>query len=206
MKNSNPKDTAGSARIDMSLVSPFAIMEEALAMEEGATKYGAFNYTIVGVKSRVYIGALLRHVFKWLLGEERDGKTGVHHLGSARACLGILIDAQARGKLYDDRPPSHHEASQHLDYMEARVRHLREVFSTSDPRHYNIEDTEDVNRTRDQIYPGGTSAATGRSAQREDAQSLPGRDTGRVVFGRDSGPVDRVQVGAVHPKKDLFST
>lgn len=194
IKDSNPKDDAGSARIDLALLSPFALAEEALAMEEGATKYGRYNYTVVGVKSRVYVSALLRHVFKWLLGEERDPKTGVHHLGSARACLGILLDAQVRGKLFDDRPPSRKEASNWLDAMEARVKHVREAFKAHSPRHYSIEDTYG---TGEQTHPGSSQATAGEGALREDAQRVPRRDGGRVVQPEGpERPVDRVQVVA----------
>jgi len=141
-KDSNPKDAAGSARIDPTLISPFAVAECALAMEEGATKYGRYNYTVVGVKSRVYVAAAMRHLWKYLLGEDRDPKTGVHHLGSVMACAAILIDAEVRGKLTDDRPPSHKEASTWLDRMEARVKKVREVFKDYAPIHYTIEDTQ----------------------------------------------------------------
>lgn len=140
-KDSNPKDIMGSNRIDLSLVSTAAMAEEALAMTEGAVKYGLYNYRIVGVKSRVYISAALRHLFRYLAGEDRDPKTGVHHLGSVRACVGIILDAQAQGKLIDNRPPAQPALSQLLDALEARVSTLKEVFKDFSPRHYTIEDT-----------------------------------------------------------------
>ena len=174
VKDTNPKDAAGSARIDATLVSPFSIAEMALAMEEGAAKYGAFNYTVVGVKARVYIGAAMRHLWKYLLGESRDPKTGVHHLGSVMACAGILIDAEVRGKLNDDRPPSEKSASTWLDGMEARVKKVRGVFSTFSPRHYTIEDTQ--NGTGEPLHTPGAQAPAEGDLPREDAQPLPGRD------------------------------
>ncbi len=39
-----------------------------------------------------------------LEGQEKADDSGCHHLGHARACLGILLDAQATGNLIDDRP------------------------------------------------------------------------------------------------------
>jgi hypothetical protein len=174
VKDTNPKDAAGSARIDATLVSPFSIAEMALAMEEGAAKYGAFNYTVVGVKARVYVGAAMRHLWKYLLGETRDPKTGVHHLGSVMACAGILIDAEVRGKLNDDRPPSEKSASTWLDEMEARVKRVRGVFSTFSPRHYTIEDTQ--NGTGEPLHTSSAQAPAEGDLPREDAQPLPGRD------------------------------
>lgn len=173
-KDTNPKDAAGSARIDPTLISPFAIAECALAMEEGATKYGAFNYTVVGVKARVYLAAATRHLWKYLLGETRDPKTGVHHLGSVMACASILIDAEVRSKLTDDRPPSHKDASEQLDGMEARVKRVREVFKSYSPRHYTIEDTQ--HGTREPIHTQGAQAPTEGDLPGEDAQPIPGRD------------------------------
>jgi len=181
VKDSNPKDVAGSARIDFTLISPFAMAEETLALEEGGSKYGYYNYQVVGVKNRVYIAAIFRHAFKYLMGEERDPKTGVHHLGSIRACAGIIIDAKARGKLIDNRPPSHKGASSLLDSMEARVRQVRDVFATFNPRHFTIEDTQDGNGTREQNDSGASQEAAAGDLPGEDAQHVQGRDTGRMV-------------------------
>ena len=43
------------------------------------------------------------HLNAWAEGEEAAPDSGVHHLGHARACLGILLDAQETGNLIDDR-------------------------------------------------------------------------------------------------------
>ena len=144
VKDPNPKDAAGSARIDYALMDPVAVGEMCLAMEEGGTKYGYFNYTVAPVKSRVYIGAAFRHLFKWLMGEDRDEKTGVHHLGSVMACCMIVLSAQSRGTLIDNRPPSLKGASSRIDGFEARVKKVREVFAGFSPRHYTIEDSQHV--------------------------------------------------------------
>lgn len=173
LKDTNPKDAAGSARIDFSLMDPNAMAELCLAMEEGGTKYGYYNYTVVGVKSRTYVAAAMRHLFKWLMGEERDPKTGVHHLGSTMACAMILLSAMARDKLVDDRPPSNRSASTQLDEFEARVMKVREVFKHYSPKHYTIEDTQ--NGTRDQIYSPGAQVPAQGSLPREDAQPVQGR-------------------------------
>lgn len=194
IKQSNPKDAAGSARIDFSLFDPFALAEACLAMEEGRTKYGAYNYTVVGVKSRTYVSAAMRHLFKWLMGEERDPKTGVHHLGSTIACAMVLLSAINRNKLVDDRPPSVSDASARLDAFEARVKHVREVFKDHNPKHYTIEDTQHGNRTGEQKDPGSKQAAAPIGVQREDAQSLPGRDAGHVVQRPPWGLVGGVEV------------
>jgi len=45
----------------------------------------------------------MRHLMTWQDGEDYD-ESGAHHLAHARACLGILLDAEDVGKLVDDRP------------------------------------------------------------------------------------------------------
>lgn len=176
IKPTNPKDVAGTARIDLSLVDPIAVGEMILAMEEGVAKYGAYNYTVLGVRARVYISAALRHLFKYLMGEDRDPKTGVHHIGSTMACCMILLSAAARGKLTDDRPPSNRRASDQLDGLEARVRKVREVFDSYKPRHYTIEDTQHEQGTREQDDRRHPPADPEGYSHREDAQPVPGRD------------------------------
>jgi hypothetical protein len=128
----------------MSAVSEIAIAEEALAHVEGLLKYGRYNYRIIGVRSSVYLDASRRHIAKYAAGEDRDGKTGVHHLGSARACLGIILECDALGNLVDDRGPKIEEFSARLDALESRMKHLREVFKEHNPQHYTINDKPQV--------------------------------------------------------------
>lgn len=102
----NPKDLLGSKKADMTKVPPVAIAWESLAMMDGAGKYGAFNWRENKVIASIYIAALLRHALAWYEGDRCAEDSGCHHLGHARACLGILLDAEATGNLIDDRPVS----------------------------------------------------------------------------------------------------
>jgi hypothetical protein len=91
-------------------VPPVAIIEEAVVMSFGASKYGAFNWQDEPIDAGTYYSAAFRHMADWFAGEEFDPdikeKFGVEvsHLACARASLGIVIDAQCSGKLIDDRP------------------------------------------------------------------------------------------------------
>lgn len=105
VKDSNPKEAAGADRMQLHLVPDGPLAHVATAFFEGATKYGAYNWRVAGVRASTYISALRRHVGKWWNGERTDPKTGVHHLANATACLLILIDAEIQDKLTDDRPP-----------------------------------------------------------------------------------------------------
>lgn len=99
----NPKDILGIKKVPLDQVSPVANAHESCAMLDGDLKYGFRNWRAKDVKARIYIAACKRHLDSWLDGEETAPDSGVHHLGHARACLGILLDAQENGNLIDDR-------------------------------------------------------------------------------------------------------
>lgn len=102
----NPKDVIGSTKPPLHLVPQSANILEAVVLELGARKYGGpFNWRSIRVRSSIYVSAAMRHLAQWLDGESHDVESGVSHLAHARACLGILLDAQATGNMVDDRPP-----------------------------------------------------------------------------------------------------
>lgn len=99
----NPKDLLGGKKVPLGQVLPVAMAHEACAMLDGDLKYGFRNWREKSVISSIYIDAALRHLQQWSEGEENAEDSGVHHLGHARACLGIILDAQANGNLIDNR-------------------------------------------------------------------------------------------------------
>ena len=101
----NPKDIAGSKKLGLGAVCPVAIAHESCAMLDGELKYGARSWRKDKIVARRYVDAAMRHLNAWAEGEEVAPDSGVHHLGHARACLGILLDAQETGNLIDDRIP-----------------------------------------------------------------------------------------------------
>src|ERR1700674_131625 len=105
-KDTNPKDAVASNRIPLWLLSPIAKAHWALAQFAGMLKYGAWNWRSTGVRSSAYTSALSRHIDAYISGEEFDPVDGTKHLGNIMACAAILLDAEAAGKLTDDRPPS----------------------------------------------------------------------------------------------------
>lgn len=100
----NPKDLIGVTKPQLNLVPSSAMILEAAVMQLGAAKYGPFNWREKSVKASIYVAACLRHLLAWHDGQDNDPESGQTHLAHARACLGILIDAQSLGKLVDDRP------------------------------------------------------------------------------------------------------
>ncbi len=139
-KDTNPKDALASARLPLHLVPDSMKAMAALAFAEGAAKYGAFNWRVSGVRASVYLAALERHLMSWRNGEYADPVTGVPHIASAIACLGIIIDAELCGKLIDDRPPSA-PVGRAIREGEALVRSVLDQFADRTPRHYTIADS-----------------------------------------------------------------
>lgn len=100
----NPKDAISIQKVSTALSSAYVEHLVALALMEGQ-KYGAHNYRAAKVRASVYYGAARRHMGQWIEGEEQNKETHVHHLAHAIANLQIILDAQLRGTLEDDRPP-----------------------------------------------------------------------------------------------------
>lgn len=109
----NPKDIVGVQKIDLSLLPAIALDHYALAQIDGDIKYGPYNWRVLSVQARTYVAAAKRHLDDWMEGEEFAPDSLAHHLGHVIACCGILLDAQAAGKLVDNRPlenPGYFEA------------------------------------------------------------------------------------------------
>jgi Domain of unknown function (DUF5664) len=103
-ESSNPKDRIGQAKVSISTIPGVALLYESCAMANGKMKYGPFNWREHSVSAMIYIDAMLRHIYSWVEREEDAPDSHVHHLGHARACSGIILDAQVHGNLIDDRP------------------------------------------------------------------------------------------------------
>ena len=119
----NPKDRIGDTKPPLHLIPPAAEILEAVVMGLGARKYGPYNWRSSSIRATVYIAAAKRHLAQWLDGQNDDAESGVSHLAHARACLGILLDAQSLHCLIDDRPPAgtaHELISQHTTATKER--------------------------------------------------------------------------------------
>jgi hypothetical protein len=102
--DSNPKDIIGATKPPLHLVPASALLYEAKVMALGAKKYGPYNWRGKPVRYTIYVSAAMRHLLAALDGQRLDPESGQPHLAHARACLGILLDAEATGNLIDDRP------------------------------------------------------------------------------------------------------
>jgi len=81
------------------------LLHTAMAMKNGAEKYGPYNWREHPVQNVIYIDAAMRHLMAYLDGEECAEDSGSHHLGHAAACMMIVMDAMEQGNMIDKRPP-----------------------------------------------------------------------------------------------------
>lgn len=142
-KDSNPKDeTAGAeGRVPLGLLPDTARVAGAMAMHEGAQKYGRYNYRAVGVRASVYHDALMRHMTAWWNGEDIDPDSGLPHTWKALACIAILIDSAACDMLTDDRPPSAPVARMLKD-LKPVVTMIEKDLAAYSPKQYTIADSD----------------------------------------------------------------
>ncbi len=94
------KDDAAKVRMD--LFPPEAIEGISAVLTFGAAKYGDRNWERGMSWGRVF-GALMRHMWAWWRGEQRDPETGMSHLWHAGCCIVFLIAYEARRTGTDDR-------------------------------------------------------------------------------------------------------
>lgn len=100
----NPKDAIGLTKPGLRHVPAGPLYAVGQAFDNGAAKYGAFNWRAFPILASVYHDACKRHLDKWFDGAERAEDSGIPHLAHAAACLLILLDAQQQTCLKDDRP------------------------------------------------------------------------------------------------------
>lgn len=118
----NPKQACGAKKVPHSAVPQTVMAEVAVAMHEGALKYGRHNYRAAGeILASTYYDATRRHLDDWWEGKDFDSHAGVrlHEITKAIASLTVLRDSMIQGRFRDDRPPK--APSHWLDQLNAMV-------------------------------------------------------------------------------------
>lgn len=82
------KDDTGKLQLD--LIPTDALWEVGKVYTMGATKYDPWNWR-KGLKYSRVFAAMLRHVYKWWMGEQFDQQDGQRHLASVAWCALTLI-------------------------------------------------------------------------------------------------------------------
>ncbi len=99
----NLKTAAAIGKPVTSPIPPIAILALGAAMNDGAEKYGRFNWRDSSVTSTVFYDAIMRHLLAWYSGEDYAPDSKVHHLAHVMAGCAILLDAPMHGVLNDNR-------------------------------------------------------------------------------------------------------
>lgn len=105
-KPNNPKDKMGASKPNISLVPPAGIIHAALCMQDGAEKYGPYNWREPDKKIgyMTYISAMQRHILQFMDGEDCAKDSGHSHLGHIISGCMVLLDAIECDNAIDDRP------------------------------------------------------------------------------------------------------
>lgn len=139
-KATNPKDAVGSSKLPIHLWPKTATIMGTLGLLEGMLKYGRLNWREAGVRASIYYDALDRHISAWFEGEDFDPDSGMPHLAHALACLAILVDAQAAGKLVDDRQYNGEGYRTLVEELTPHVDRAKGNHADKSPKHYTLED------------------------------------------------------------------
>lgn len=137
-KDTNPKDAVGSTKLPLHLVPSLTVAYAAVAHLNGALKYGKANWREAGVRASIYIDAAMRHLAAWAEGEEDDPDDGVPHLAAVLACVGIILDARAAGKLTDDRSLENPGFREEVAKLTKHVGRLKKLHKKYNPKHFTI--------------------------------------------------------------------
>lgn len=150
-KDTNPKDAVGIRKLAFSVLPWRVLCRVALAMTEGALKYGRHNYRAAGVRASVYFDAVVaRHLTDWWEGVDIDPDSNLHHLDKAIAGLMVMRDSMLHGNFVDDRPPRGSAEALDMALLNRMVGELHDRYGHVKPRHYTIDDTEAILAARDQ--------------------------------------------------------
>jgi hypothetical protein len=139
-KPTNPKDAIGSDKLPLHLWPSTATALGCLGLLDGALKYGRSNFRAIGVRASIYYDAARRHLDAWFEGENTDPDSGLPHHAHALACLAILVDAEAVGKLTDDRMVAGRAYRPFVGSLTPHVARLKQLHAAKSPRHYTIAD------------------------------------------------------------------
>jgi hypothetical protein len=85
------------------LIAPEMLEGVGKVLDFGANKYGPRNWENGMSWSRPF-SALMRHMWAWWSGQDKDPETGMSHLWHACCCIMFLMAYEARKAGKDDRP------------------------------------------------------------------------------------------------------
>jgi hypothetical protein len=100
--NLNPKDAIGRTKASVWAVPPTAVLYMGAALQDGAGKYGLFNWRDSAIDIGIYFDALFRHMCEFRDGEILDEKSKLPHMAHIAANAAIILDAMESGNYHLD--------------------------------------------------------------------------------------------------------
>jgi hypothetical protein len=103
-ENNPPKETIkfDDGKPSLGLLPWKALYEVTKVLDFGAKKYGEYNWA-KGTRWSRLSNAALRHLTKWIQGEDKDKETGIGHLAHCACCILFLITYEKLDLGKDDR-------------------------------------------------------------------------------------------------------
>ena len=105
--DNNPKTQFGLKKAPLHLVPPALELGAAEAFQNGADKYGPFNWRSHQISATVYYAACKRHMDDWFDRKDQNDAapdSGIHHIKHAAACLAMILDVMDTPMFNDNRP------------------------------------------------------------------------------------------------------
>lgn len=87
---------------DFTLIPQLSLLEVAKVFTHGNSKYGCYNYSL-GTRHTRYVAAAQRHINQWLIGEDIDTDSQIHHLAAVAANALMALDNILTSKGVDNR-------------------------------------------------------------------------------------------------------
>jgi len=103
LTDNNVKTAAAVNKPRVSAVPPKAFLALGAAMQDGANKYGLFNWRTTSVSATVFYDAMMRHLIAWYSGEDDAPDSKQSHLAHVMANCAILLDVKDSDVFKDDR-------------------------------------------------------------------------------------------------------
>lgn len=94
---------ADAGKLGYHLLPSDAIEEVVKVLDFGAAKYSERNWER-GMRFSRPFSAMMRHMWAWWRGEDKDPESGLSHLAHAACCVLFLLAYEERVLGFDDRP------------------------------------------------------------------------------------------------------
>lgn len=121
----NPKDSYGLAKVPLDIIPASSLIMKAVGLAVGDIKYGPLNWRKTKVQLRIYLGAMLRHTYALLDGQDIDPGTGAPHIAMIEACAAIISDAMYGGAGCVDNRPLPGLGGELMDEMNDFIKEMR---------------------------------------------------------------------------------